>query len=496
MQATLDPGSLRSFTKGMTCLSKYGDEMYIFAAAECLILSATNIAETSYCRFQYSRVFFTRYNVGQRGSDCPSGSQEPVGVSGQVLTKSLLAVLKRGAGDKTVEKCELSIVDPEAGETEEEEDSLESKFVVRMHCKHGVVKTHRLPLHTIESAHQFTDNPGEDESYVEIGAKMLKDIIEHFPSVRGNKGDPQLVWGFANSEVIIRSMETSLDTRGKAQLTTELVLSPEEFNQYHIASVPASIAFQLREFTATVTYADSMNIPTLMRFTEPGRPVVIILETNDTECLFAISTTFDSMQLFPTPQSRRTTASATPQRNPLKRVREDDSAEPGPTPGPSKSASTAVPHSARRKPVKVVQRQDLATARKPSPVAHSVTSSQSVWDSRSMPPPPSVPLRSSPAVPPSPVKQEEEGEEPRQEEPLFLPSSQLTQLEVEMVKHETANITEQELAEILRFDDDELEEFAVSDHKGEDAEVEDVLEIAATQSDHSSDKVFRPLFED
>jgi hypothetical protein len=82
----------------------------------------------------------------------------------------------------------------------------------------GVVKTHRLPLHTIESAHQFTDNPGEDESYITIGPKMLKDIIEHFPSVRGNKGDPQLVWGFANSEVIIRSMETSLDTRGNPKL--------------------------------------------------------------------------------------------------------------------------------------------------------------------------------------------------------------------------------------------------------------------------------------
>ena len=78
----------------------------------------------------------------------------------------------------------------------------------------GVVKTHRLPLHTIESAHQFTDDPGEDESYIRIGPKMLKDMIEHFPSVRGNKGDPQLVWGFTNSEVIIRSMETSLDTRG------------------------------------------------------------------------------------------------------------------------------------------------------------------------------------------------------------------------------------------------------------------------------------------
>ena len=105
-----------------------------------------------------------------------------------------------------------------------------------------------------------------------------------------------------------------------------------------------------------------------------------------------------------------------------------------------------------------------------------------------MPPPISVPLRSSPVVPPSPVKQEE-GEELRQEEPLFLPSSQLTQQEVEIVKNETGNMTEEELVEILRFDDDELEEFAAPDHKDGDTEMEDVSEIAATQSDHSSGKV-------
>jgi hypothetical protein len=129
-----------------------------------------------------------------------------------------------------------------------------------------------------------------------------------------------------------------------------------------------------------------------------------------------------------------------------------------------------------------------------------------------MPPPPSVPPRPSPAVSPSPVKYGEEEEGRRQEEPLFLPSSQLTQQDMEIVKNETANMTEEELAEILRFDDDELEEFPAIDRKNEDAEMDDVSEIAATQSDHSGGKVslvccgpiplfnvcqaFRPLFED
>ena len=79
-------GSL-AFTKGITCLSRYGDEMYLFATSEYLMLSATNTAETSYCRFQYSRMYFSRYHLGQTGSNRPSGSQEPDSVSGQLLTK-------------------------------------------------------------------------------------------------------------------------------------------------------------------------------------------------------------------------------------------------------------------------------------------------------------------------------------------------------------------------------------------------------------------------
>lgn len=90
----------------------------------------------------------------------------------------------------------------------------------------------------------------------------------------------------------------------------------------------------------------------------------------------------------------------------------------------------------------------------------------------------------------------------QQEEPLFLPSSQLTEQDIEMVKNETANMTEEELAEILQFDDDELEEFGAPGHRNEYAEMEDVSEIAATQSDYSSGKVSlvsagpAPLFND
>ena len=82
----------------------------------------------------------------------------------------------------------------------------------------GVIKTHRLPLHTATSIHAFDSSMRPGESRLSIGPKALKDMIEHFPSVKGNKGDPQLIWSFGDSEVQIKSLETSIDTKGLSEL--------------------------------------------------------------------------------------------------------------------------------------------------------------------------------------------------------------------------------------------------------------------------------------
>ena len=53
-----------------------------------------------------------------------------------------------------MERCELSIVEGkptvEGEEVDEDEDSLESKFIVRLHCKHGQFS---ISTHFIYSNH-------------------------------------------------------------------------------------------------------------------------------------------------------------------------------------------------------------------------------------------------------------------------------------------------------------------------------------------------------
>ena len=53
-----------------------------------------------------------------------------------------------------------------------------------------------------------------NESRLTIGPKPLKDLIDHFPVAKGARSDPQLVWTFEDGEVGLKSMESSIDSRG------------------------------------------------------------------------------------------------------------------------------------------------------------------------------------------------------------------------------------------------------------------------------------------
>lgn len=44
----------------------------------------------------------------------------------------------------------------------------------------------------------------------------MKDMIEHFPSAKGGgKSDPQLIWGFGDSDIQLKSWETGVDSKGE-----------------------------------------------------------------------------------------------------------------------------------------------------------------------------------------------------------------------------------------------------------------------------------------
>jgi cell cycle checkpoint control protein RAD9A len=198
-------------------MSKYSDELFINAISNSVTFSATNASLSAYCRFTYDRSFFTRFNIGDRDvrDALPDmdDTERTQTASGQLCVQPLLTILKHKTLEKTLDRLDLIIVDGESIDGDEDHDSLEGKLIVRLHCKHGIVKTHRLLLQTPSSQLHLHVPEAPNESHVVIGPKAMREMIDHFSAARG-KADPQLTWVFDDTEVHVRSLENSLDGKG------------------------------------------------------------------------------------------------------------------------------------------------------------------------------------------------------------------------------------------------------------------------------------------
>lgn len=87
------------------------------------------------------------------------------------------------------------------------EDSLESRLIVRLHFRLGVVKTHRLLLNSPMNDDAPVVFNELYESRILVQAHIVKEMIEHFPNTRGSKNDPELVWTFTDEDVRISNVD-------------------------------------------------------------------------------------------------------------------------------------------------------------------------------------------------------------------------------------------------------------------------------------------------
>ncbi|KAF8708999.1 Rad9, partial [Rhizoctonia solani] len=293
MQTTLSPTSLRAFIKGLTCIARYGDELCLHATPEILTLCATNAAKSAYCGMEFKCEFFDSYHVGPKDGVNMALEGKEVTVRGQLLAKVRAISLVFLRVEKSLEKCELNIVEAvEAveGSTAEDQDqleeqSVESKLVIRFHCKFGVVKTHKLYLNQPPVILAPT-LPEQSLSRFSIGPRAMKDLLDHF----GRRADAQLQWMFKDDEVRIRSLERDADNQGKHQIATEISIPGEEFDFYEILYAPIGLAFHLREINASIALAESLSVPLEFSFTGPGGPVVIQLGLDAADQLAMVAT--------------------------------------------------------------------------------------------------------------------------------------------------------------------------------------------------------------
>ncbi|KAF9509646.1 hypothetical protein BS47DRAFT_1384310 [Hydnum rufescens UP504] len=308
LEATMPQYGMKSFTKALACLARYGDELSIVASPADLSLSVTNSSKSAYARIKFYSGFFDKYSVTLQDSHLVATKTDPaaaeagggaatataaatadesaVAVRGEILVKSVLSILRHRNIQETVNKCDLLILE---GSPDAEEDSPESVFILRLHCKHGVVKTHKLSLNEPDSvlAPRLPSSSPASQSKVVVGPRTVKDLLEHFSGL--GKMDAQLNWEFGNVSVKVKSRESGTGVKD-SRIDTEISVDADEFDVYSIPAPPISIAFHLREFNATIALAESLSLPLNILFTRSGEPLSVEIQADEEDALFIIAT--------------------------------------------------------------------------------------------------------------------------------------------------------------------------------------------------------------
>lgn len=211
-----------------------------------------------------------------------------------------------------------------------------------------------------------------------------------------------------------------------------------------------------------------MSVALNLRFTEPAMPLFVDIEEDCSESLFVVSTSHipgaptggtaganNTLQ-----QSRGTTAPSTSSQA-RKRGRED-------SPDRNRNTTPRTPASERRRPpMKAVQRTDAAEfARQLRQPMHQRQSQGSMFGQApygSMPPPSVVPRQQSQQSAGFRFSQPMNGSQDNvAREPLFLPSSQMSQQDMDALRASGLGVDDMDADEFMAMMEDEGEEVGVS----------------------------------
>jgi cell cycle checkpoint control protein RAD9A len=112
------------------------------------------------------------------------------------MSQALLLIFKRRIAegkdkDTALELCEV--------ELQAKPDQTKCRLVIRMLCRHGVVKTYRLTYESAEVLHASFDK-ARSQNYWTVSSRTVRDVVEYF----GPKTE-QLDWYFEKGKVTFTS---------------------------------------------------------------------------------------------------------------------------------------------------------------------------------------------------------------------------------------------------------------------------------------------------
>lgn len=307
------------------------------------------------------------------------------------------------SGRTAIEKCEVSF--------EDDPSQPECRLLVRLICRHGVLKTYKLTYEEVDLMAPVFDR-GMARNRWTIGARLMMEYMVHF-GPKAEQFDISSDNGRASFTSFTEKVMAGKEIL-KMAMHTNIALDTADFEKWDVED-RIHIAVSLKDVKAIVFHAGSLNTSISTFYSDPGRPLQVAYEHDGMKCEFTLMTMADvrASQTFATisrveirppsdPAARANSAFVASQRVSQRRDPSQSQQPPddeplfrGPTPSFQSRSSASVQPSASVRPSVSVR---PSTSVRPSP---SVRPSASAQRTQIRPPSPPSPQAPRSQIPPS-----------------------------------------------------------------------------------------------
>ncbi|KAL6706589.1 hypothetical protein ACN47E_005345 [Coniothyrium glycines] len=287
---TLTPEAASKVHDLLVCLGKFSETVAIEARRERFTFTALNSSKSAYSAITLDgKQFFTIY-------ECIPSNGGPDGrFTCSMYTKALLSVFKSRlydplGRDGAIDRCEVSV--------QERENETQCRFIVKMICNQGVIKTYKLTYEAVDVMHALFDRSVARNKWI-LHSGAVREYIEYF----GTKTEMLDIFAGEDGRCVFKSY-TEKVSNGKEilkhPLVTAVAVNTSDFEEFEVQP-GLHIIISVKDFKAIVSHADTLKTSLKAFYSLPMRPLQFSYGCDGLVCEFTLMTSGASNAAPPTP---------------------------------------------------------------------------------------------------------------------------------------------------------------------------------------------------
>lgn len=204
-----------------------------------------------------------------------------------MYTKALLSVFKGRlydplGRDGAIDRCEVSVQD--------RADETQCRFIVKMVCNQGVIKTYKLTYEAVDVMHALFDrNLARNRWSMPSGT--MKEYIEYF----GTKTEMLDIFAGEDGRAVFKSYTEKISNGKeilKHPLVTAVAVNTSDFEEFDVQP-GLHIIISVKDFKAIVIHADTLRASLTAYYSQPTRPLQFSYGSDGLLCEFTLMTSGD-----------------------------------------------------------------------------------------------------------------------------------------------------------------------------------------------------------